>query len=259
MTEGQGPATGTRWSSDWWGANGGASGPQIVHDLMDGSWHVLLGSIEGEALLWRGDVSVAGALGAMQLAGSASAAIGVQGSASGEVSSEGINVEAGVIVSIVAAAAGTATWGSLSGTTSVTAGSMANGKAQLGRSGLKAEGEAMLGAQIGVSAALEAGGIGAEATAEGWVGWGVSGKAEASWEGAKLRIGAHGGLAVFLGGQAGGSVTIDPAEVIGTAEDLAEGIGDAAGTTAGTVQDATASVVDGMGDAARGALGRMFR
>ena len=75
------------------------------------------------------------------------------------------------------------------------------------------------------SPATRSGGIGGEATAEGWAGAGVSGDVDFGYREGKFTVGGSGGIALGLGGKLGAEVTIDVGGVIDTGGDIIDGIG----------------------------------
>ncbi len=220
------------WTSDWGGAGGKAERPTIERELTGtGKVKVKLGTLEGDAYIWKGEGSTEGRVGAVVVDGRASAELGAGGKATGDLSSEGLNAEAGVWAGLRGDVEGNASVGYVDAGASVAAmaGAIARGEAKVGSTGVRANGEAFAGGKIGAKVEGDVGGVGGEATGEAWAGYGIAGEVDASFEDGKIRLGVSAGAAALVGGKVGAAITIDPAEVKETVRDLADGIGDLAG------------------------------
>ncbi len=104
----------------------------------------------------------------------------------------------------------------------------AEGKADItvGKDGVHAGGEAFAGGKIEGTISGDVGGIGGEGKAEGWAGIGAAADLDLGMKDGKFEIGGELGVGLGLGGKLSGHITIDPGEVIDTAGDIIDGIGD---------------------------------
>ncbi|MCH1865405.1 putative T7SS-secreted protein [Nocardioides sp. CFH 31398] len=127
-------------------------------------------------------------------------------------------------------------------------GAEAEGEVSVGTDGVHAGGEVFAGARAEGALSGDVGGVGGAVTGEAWAGVGASADLDVGMnEDGSFTIGGHLGAALGVGGQLGGEITIDPGEVVDTAEDLAEGIGDGAEEVGDAIGDAASSVGDALG------------
>lgn len=131
------------------------------------------------------------------------------------------------------------------------AGAEATASARVGPQGGSAGVKAFAGAKGTVATGVEAGGIGAGATAEGWAGVGAEAKAQfGKGDDGKYHFGAEAGVAVGLGGEVGWEFTVDPHKVSDAAHDAADAAGDVAhgiGSVAGKAGGVAKSIGHGIG------------
>ncbi|MFF8729441.1 hypothetical protein ACF073_23515 [Streptomyces sp. NPDC015171] len=200
---------------------GEVKGPDIgAGKLAEAEIHADLGRASAEGSLTKGP---------WKLSGEAEAYAGVKGSASGGITHEGIEGEAGAFGGGEASAAGRADFGPVGvyGRTEAMTGGEANAHAGAGLEGVNLGGEVFAGAKGGGTLGADVGGIGAGFTAEGWAGPGAEanldmGKnSQGAWE-FKTKV----GLSPAVGGALGLEFTVDPDKVVHTAGDLADAVGD---------------------------------
>ncbi|MFI5878129.1 hypothetical protein [Streptomyces sp. NPDC051554] len=228
----QDPAKGAHTKPDGWVSDGesDASGPDAGAEatgpdtgsgkLGEAEAHADLGRAKGEGSLTNGP---------WKLSGDAEAYAGAKGSASGGVTHEGGQGEAGVFAGGEGSAKGRFDVGPVGiyGRAEATAGGAAGVHTGAGPEGVSVGAEAFAGTKGGGTLGADIGGIGAGSSAEGWAGPG----AEASLDLGKNSEGAWKfetkvGLSPLLGGEVGFEFTVDPDKVSHTAGDLADAVGD---------------------------------
>lgn len=107
-------------------------------------------------------------------------------------------------------------------------GAEVNGNLTVGGNGLDAKIDAFAGARVEGEVHGDVGGIGAGLKGEAWVGVGAEANVTAGFnEDGKFKIGGELGAGVGVGGKVGFEITVDPAEVVKTAGDVANAAGDA--------------------------------
>ncbi len=196
----------------------------------DSPFKISLGEVEGSARAWGAEGTWEDYYGDVRVTADGSVTVlGADAHAEASVGRDGVVIGAdGKVVLAGAQGSLEGEWGyaegRLEGETFV--GGHAGGQLDLGLTGAHASGELFAGAKIEGTASGDVGGVGAEATAEGWAGVGIGGDVDLGFEDGKFTIGGSGGAALGLGGKLGGSITIDPGEVLDTGQDIVEGIGD---------------------------------
>ncbi|WP_367321343.1 hypothetical protein [Streptomyces sp. HUAS ZL42] len=186
-----------------------------------------LGEAEAHADLGRASAEGSLTNGPMKLDGEAEAYAGVKGSASGGVTHEGIQGEAGTLLGGEASAKGRYDVGPVGvyGRLESMAGGEASANAGAGLEGVNLGAGAFAGAKGGGTLGADVGGIAAGVTAEGWAGPG----AEANLDIGKNNEGAWGisakvGVSPALGGELGFEFTVDPGKVADTVGDIGDAI-----------------------------------
>lgn len=105
-------------------------------------------------------------------------------------------------------------------------GAQANAEGSIGPSGVKLGGEAFAGAKVEGTVGAEVAGLGAGVTGEAWAGIGAEASGQFGFgDDGKFHIGASVGAALGIGGKVGVDVSVDPAEVVSTFEDITESLG----------------------------------
>ncbi len=209
-----------------------AHGPAGTYDggLPSSPFAINFGKVEGEMYLWGADGSVEDYWGDVRVHADGSLrAVGLDGAAGGRVDANGL-VAHGHGAFTLFGAEGTAggEYGYLSGEVSgsASAEARAEGDLTLGPTGVHAGGELFAGARAEIGGQADLGGIGGEASVEGWAGAGIAGDLDLGYRDGKIEIGGSGGVAWGLGGKISGSITIDPGEVMETGGDIIDAIGD---------------------------------
>ncbi|MFF9311140.1 hypothetical protein ACF1BS_09530 [Streptomyces sp. NPDC014748] len=201
-------------------AGASAKGPDFGSGkLGEAEAHADLGSASAEGSLTRGP---------WKLDGTAEAYAGIKGSASGGVSTSGIEGDVNAFAGGEGSAEGSAGVGPAS--VSAKAEGMVGGEAHadlgVDKEGVHAGAGAFAGAKGGGEIGADVGGISAGFSAEGWAGPGAEagmdfGKnEEGAWE-----FSANVGLSPALGGEVGFDFSVDPGKVVDTAGDLADAVG----------------------------------
>jgi hypothetical protein len=98
--------------------------------------------------------------------------------------------------------------------------------AEISTTGVHAGGEAFVGGKIEGSVGGDVGGVGGGLEAEGWAGAGIAADADVGFRDGEFTIGGSFGAGFGVGGRVGGEITVDPAEVLATSEDIIGGIAD---------------------------------
>lgn len=151
---------------------------------------------------------------------------------------------------------GSATLGELqaNGSFEAKVGAEGSVNANIGPSGVDIGGEGFAGARATVDGSVEAHGVGASGSAEGWAGIGASGSFNAGFQDGKFTVGGELGAALGVGGKVSGEITIDPGAVAESLSGAADAIGgyadsasDAVGDTAGALGAAAAETWNGLG------------
>ncbi|MBA8822762.1 uncharacterized protein YukE [Saccharopolyspora lacisalsi] len=166
-----------------------------------------------------------------QLSGKASATVAAEASLSGGVTNEGVAAKAEVAAGAKATAQGKAELGPYLGYNAkgeAFVGGKASASASVGLDGLHANAGAFAGGKVTGKAGGDIGGIGINATAEGWAGPGAeAGVHFGPDESGTWHIGANAGVSPIVGGKLGFELTVDPEDVAATASDAAQFVGDA--------------------------------
>jgi hypothetical protein len=98
-------------------------------------------------------------------------------------------------------------------------------RAKVDQTGLHAGGELFAGGKVTGTAGTSIGGLGGNATVEGWAGAGAAADLDVGYDKGKVTLGGHAGLGLGLGGKVGGDITLDIPEVVETGGDVVESIG----------------------------------
>lgn len=222
-TDGDGEADAVDLDGDGVDDDSGKSGVDV------GAKATLL-EAEEEVSVASGEVS-----GETDLGGGASASGEASGSvlyAGGEASvyadEKGIGAEATARLGLVeGSASGEVGWdhAKAKGEVSGFVGGEANATAHVGREGGEASFDAFAGGKVEASGTVEAAGVGATGTAEGWAGIGIEGDINATYEDGKLTFGGSGGAALGVGGKLGFEVEIDVNEAVDTIKDVGDFLG----------------------------------
>ena len=177
---GEGPSIDWGDWQDTFGRNP-AHGPHGTYDggLPSSPFAINLGQVEGEMYLWGADGSVEDYWGDVRVQADGSLrAVGLDGAAGGRIDANGV-VAHGHGAFTLLGAEGTAggEYGHLSGEVSgsAKAEARAEGDLTLGPTGVHAGGELFAGGRVEVGAQADVGGIGGEASVEGWAGAGIAG------------------------------------------------------------------------------------
>jgi hypothetical protein len=117
----------------------------------------------------------------------------------------------------------------VSGSGEVFVGAEAKAEGTIGWLGAKGDAEAFAGARAKGEAGAEVAGIGAGVNGEAWAGIGAEASGQFGMgEDGKFHVGASAGLALGLGGKVGFDVSVDPGEVADTVMDVADDVGNVA-------------------------------
>lgn len=214
-------------------------------------WSMALWEAGADVSLWQVGAEGETQLGDITLAGSAGAQfLGAEADASFSVGSDGLTAEGSASAYLLQAnASGSATYGiaEVSAEGSVFVGAEASGELSIGTDGVHVGGEAFAGASAEGTVSGDVGGVGAGLTGEVWAGVGVAADLDVGMEDGKFVIGGELGAAVGLGGSVSPEITIDPGEVMDTAQDAADNVADAADDVANWAGDTAGSVKDTVG------------
>jgi hypothetical protein len=195
----------------------------------DSPFKIKLGEVEASAKAWGAEGSWEDYWGDVKVKADGSVTVlGVEGGAEASIGEDGVVIGAnGKAVLVGAEGSVGGEWGYAEAEAKGEAyvGADAEGELKLGPTGAHANGELFAGAKAEGTVSGDVGGVGGEATAEGWAGIGISGDVDVGYDDGKFTIGGSGGAALGLGGKLGGHVTIDVDEVIDTGGDIIEGIG----------------------------------
>ena len=243
------------------GVDAEASGPDFSHSDSDAfgggdkpwkkpgeegySPKLTLGTASASAYLARASGSTEGNVAGIDYEAEGEVFAGAEAEASASVSDTGVEATASATVGVQASGSAEASYGVLSAQAegSAMAGATAEGTVGVGTDGVHASGEVFAGAQAEGSIGGDVGGVGGSVTGEAWAGVGASADVDAGMnEDGSFTIGGHFGVGLGVGGQVGGEITVDPEEVLETAEDLAEGAGDFAEDVGGGIADGAEAV-----------------
>jgi hypothetical protein len=217
--------TGGVWRASVQGLGSGleASGPEL--DLAAGE--LSLGEVEAHADVVTASAEGTFRAGDLTATGKADGGVGLDLAASGAVSKDGLSAQVDVGAGARAKLAGEARYGPVRGAAEAEArgGAWAAGTAEIGKAGVSLGGEVGAGAKAGVSASVEVAGITLVGKAEGIAGAAALGDVDFEFRDGKFHVGAHGGVAMGLGGALGGDVTVDPEEFGHTALAAADAVG----------------------------------
>lgn len=227
------------------GDDEGKSGPD---------WSVALWEAGADVSLWEANAEGEVQLGDFTLAGSAGVQVlGAEAGAELSIGSDGVTIGGNASAYLLQASAeGSITYGiaEVGAEGSVFVGAEAEGDLSIGADGLHAGGEAFVGASAEGTVSGDVGGVGGAVTGEAWAGVGVAADLDIGMEDGSFVIGGELGAAIGVGGSISPEITIDPGEVVDTAQDAADAVSDAADEVSDTVSDWA-------GDAA-GAVGGWF-
>ena len=211
----------------------------------DPGFELGLGGIEGEYNVAEASASGETNVGGVDLAGSAEASLGMQGTATASITEDGLEVGAEGSIGARASVEGSADYGILGANAQgeAFAGAEASAGLTAGADGLEAKAEAFAGGRAEGSAGADVGGVGAGVSGEAWAGVGAEASATfGRGEDGKWHIGGEFGAALGVGGEFGGEITIDPGEVIDTAGQAADAVTDFAGGARDRVGDVVGSL-----------------
>lgn len=200
------------------------------------NWSVALWEAGADVALWEANAEGEVQLGDATLSGSAGVQfLSAEAGAEFSIGSDGLTMggNAGAYL-LQANAEGSLQYGILEVGASgeVMVGAEAEGDLSIGADGLHAGGEAFVGASAEGTLNGDVGGVGAAVTGEAWAGLGVAADLDIGMEDGKFVIGGELGAALGVGGSISPEITIDPGEVIDTASDAADAVGDFAGDAA---------------------------
>ncbi|RJQ67273.1 hypothetical protein D5S17_33785 [Pseudonocardiaceae bacterium YIM PH 21723] len=212
-------------------------------------WSVQLAELKGESNLWEAGAKGETDINGVKVKGDANVKIGVAGSLSAALTQDGFAAQAKATAGITASASGSMQYGILKAEAKADAMAGAEAEAGItaGKDGVNAKVGAFAGAKAGVSGGASVGGIGAGGTAEVRAGIGAEANAvvgkdkDGAWH-----IGFEVSATLGVGAKVGGQITIDPNEVIHTAEEAATAIGHAAqdvGRGIGNAAEATGHAI----------------
>ena len=239
----------TSGTSDWWGTEGKAEGPEFTwsgwdkvfgkdpsdgrdgrySDKHDDDFKLTLGSAEGAAWIYRATGTWEDYLGPVKMNADGSfTLLGADGRAEATIDGDGVRINADGTVTIVGGEGnvhGEYGWaeGALKG--EFLAGADGKGHLVVDSSGAHAGGELFAGGKISGTAEGDVGGVGGAVTAEGWAGAGLAGDLDFGFDDGALTIGGSGGIAWGLGGKVGGEITLDFPEMWETGGEIVDGIG----------------------------------
>lgn len=210
-------------------------GPKLSYDLA---------SISGSANLWATTGAFTKNFHGVEVDGEGSVKVGVNGEASLTLTEDELKAKAEASVGVTAEGKVDARYGhvGVGAEGEAFAGARAEGEVGVGADGVHAEGEAFAGARASAEAHGDVGGVGGSAGAEGWAGVGIGGDADVGFDDGKFKLGFSGGAALGIGGKVSFDITVDPAEVADTAEDVADAIGDGISDGVGAVGDGISSI-----------------
>lgn len=153
---------------------------------------------------------------------------GIHGETDVYVGTDGIAVDASVMVGVQGELHGSHQLGDhaeVSGKVSGTVGGEAEASLTVGSDGVfTAEAGAFAGGRGRVEGGVEFSGMGAGVNAEGWVGAGIEGGAAFGWKDGKLQVSLSGGAALGAGGKVGFDFEVDPDEVLEGLREVGESI-----------------------------------
>ncbi|MCL3997088.1 WXG100 family type VII secretion target [Streptomyces lavenduligriseus] len=202
------------------GVGASAKGPDYRSGkLGEAEAHADLGSASAEGSLTRGP---------WKLDGKAEVYAGVKGSASGGVSQNGVEGDAGAFAGGEGSAEGSAGVGpvSVSAKAEAAVGAEANANAGVGKEGVHVGGEAFAGAKGGGEVGADIGGVSAGFSAEGWAGPGAEANLDFGRNNQGVwKLSTKVGISPALGGSVGLDFSVDPGKVVDTAGDLAGAVG----------------------------------
>jgi len=232
----------TEGSDDWFGASGEVHGPKFSWKFWEDTFgnekpgdktspfELSLGSAEGEAHVYKAEGKWEDYYGDFHVNADGSVTIlGADGSAEATINKDGVKINADGTLAIAHAE------GELHGEYGIAEGGIkgeallgatGEGHLEAGKTGVHAGGELFAGGKISGTVEGDVGGVGGEATAEGWAGAGIQGDADIGFKDGKFTIGGHGGAALGLGGKVGGEVTLDFPKMWETGGDIVESLGD---------------------------------
>ena len=209
-------------------------------------WSVALWEAGAEVSLWEVGAEGETRLGDVTLAGSASAQfLGASADGNFSFGSDGLTLGGSASAYLFQASAeGSVSYGIVEAGASgeVFVGAEAEGDLSVGADGVHVGGEAFAGASAEGTVNADVGGIGAGVTGEAWAGVGIAGDLDIGMEDGKFHIGGQLGAALGVGGSITPDITVDPGEVMDTAQDAADAVSDAAGNVADWAQDAAGAV-----------------
>lgn len=166
--------------------------------------------------------------GALSASGSASADAGVGADANAHIGKDGVNLGADVHAGVEAKAEGEADLGpgSIGGSAEGEAGAEAHANMSIDDHGAHAEAGAMAGARVAGDLHGDVGGVGAGVHGEAWAGVGAEAKLDFGPDkNGEWHIGGSAGAGLGVGGKVGFEVTVDPGEVVDTADKIGDAIG----------------------------------
>ncbi|MCU1679536.1 MAG: hypothetical protein JWQ81_275 [Amycolatopsis sp.] len=122
-------------------------------------------------------------------------------------------------------------------------GAKASADAELGWTGAQGSAEAFAGAKVEGDARAEVAGVTAGAHGEAWAGVGAEASGQVGMgDDGKFHLGASVGVGLGIGGKVGFDVSVDPAEVVDTVQDVAHDVGDVASDIGHGAENAAKSV-----------------
>jgi hypothetical protein len=122
-------------------------------------------------------------------------------------------------------------------------GAEAKAEGQIGLTGVQGHAEAFAGARVSVDASAEVAGVTAGAHGEAWAGAGAEASGQVGMgDDGKFHIGASLGVGLGVGAKLGFDVSVDPAEVVHTVEDVASDVGHVAADVGHGVANAAGAV-----------------
>jgi hypothetical protein len=122
-------------------------------------------------------------------------------------------------------------------------GAKASAEGEVGWTGAKGSAEAFAGARVEGDASAEVAGVTAGVHGEAWAGAGAEASAQVGMgDDGKFHLGASVGVGLGIGGKIGFDVSVDPAEVVDTVQDVAGDIGNVASDVGHGIANAAGDV-----------------
>lgn len=210
------------------------------------NWSVALWEAGADVSLWEANAEGEIQLGDATLSGSAGVQfLGAEAGAELSIGSDGVTIGGNASAYLLQASAeGSFSYGiaEVGAEGSVFVGARAEGDLSIGADGLHAGGEAFAGASAEGTLSGDVGGVGGAVTGEAWAGVGVAADLDVGMENGKFVIGGEFGAALGLGGSISPEITIDPGQVVDTAQDAADAISDGADQVSDWAGDAASTV-----------------